>query len=336
VKVNTNFWKTSSNGKKKIVVVLSKIDILETDTQLVDVKNFVTKNFKDLLEIEPLIFPVSSKLALNAKLGSVDTNSLINSTSWKKSRFGELEAYISKTLTREERSKLKLENPIGIAEHLMLKYNEVIKSRSKILGEDLKSLQHIQSQIEEYKKNMMREFKFQETEIVNALLQMSKRGEEYLEETLRFGKVLQFFNSGKIKEDFEKEIVVDTTTKIERQVNDIIDSILQKNSKMWKDSMDYLQRKVNVNASDLVGQVNSSFEYDRASLIKSLGNSANTIILSFDRKKEAEKLSQQMKSALLGTAVVEVGAIGLGTIFAASLLDLTGFLISLNLLNNST
>jgi hypothetical protein len=88
--------------------------------------------------------------------------------------------------------------------------------------------------------------------------------------------------------------------------------------------MDYLQRKVNVNPADLVGQVSTSFDYDRAGLIKTIGSSATSIVASYDKTKEAEKLSQEMKAALVGTAAVEVGALGLGTIFAASLLDFTG------------
>ncbi len=88
--------------------------------------------------------------------------------------------------------------------------------------------------------------------------------------------------------------------------------------------MDYLQRKVNVNPSDLVGTVNTPFDYDRSGLIKSIGNSATQIITSYDKTLEAQKLSQEMKAALVGTAAVEVSALGLGTIFAVALLDITG------------
>ena len=62
------FLENVKQFRKKILVVLSKIDILETEEQLSDVSNFVKNNFKELLEIEPTLYPVSSKLALSAKL----------------------------------------------------------------------------------------------------------------------------------------------------------------------------------------------------------------------------------------------------------------------------
>ncbi len=71
------------------------LDTLEGEDQLADVKEFVSNNFKDLLNIEPLVFPVSSKLALNAKLAAGgDTEKLTIDPQWKKSRFGDLEGCI--------------------------------------------------------------------------------------------------------------------------------------------------------------------------------------------------------------------------------------------------
>ncbi len=80
---------------------------------------------------------------------------------------------------------------------------------------------------------MEREFHLQRTTIDHSLLQMAKRGEEFLDETLRFGRLLDLLRSEKVRNDFEKIVVSDTSTKIEKQVSDIIDIILQKNAKMW-------------------------------------------------------------------------------------------------------
>jgi hypothetical protein len=80
---------------------------------------------------------------------------------------------------------------------------------------------------------MKREFKFQQSEIDNALLQMNNRAQDYLEETLKLTNLLDLLRSEKIKANFERNVVADTSIKIERQVNDIIDVIIQKNAKMW-------------------------------------------------------------------------------------------------------
>jgi len=51
-----------------VVVVLSKIDVLEDEQQLQEIIQWVKSQSKALLDIDPLIFPVSAKKALKAKL----------------------------------------------------------------------------------------------------------------------------------------------------------------------------------------------------------------------------------------------------------------------------
>ncbi len=48
---------------KKIIFVLNKIDLLETEQERQDVVEFISTNAEKLLNIDPLIFPISSRLA---------------------------------------------------------------------------------------------------------------------------------------------------------------------------------------------------------------------------------------------------------------------------------
>jgi translation elongation factor EF-Tu-like GTPase len=55
--------------QKKVVIILSKIDNLDNPDQLGEIQTFVKENFSKLTgtKDEPIIFPVSSKQALEAK-----------------------------------------------------------------------------------------------------------------------------------------------------------------------------------------------------------------------------------------------------------------------------
>jgi GTPase Era involved in 16S rRNA processing len=55
--------------QKKVIVILSKIDILSSEEELDQIADFVRKQFSKLSGTEPLIFPVSSRQALQAKQG---------------------------------------------------------------------------------------------------------------------------------------------------------------------------------------------------------------------------------------------------------------------------
>src|SRR5690606_28513343 len=71
-------------------------------------------------------------------------------------------------------------------------------------------------------------------------------------------------------------------------------------------------------------------EFNRQNLLKSVGRSTREVVDSYDREAEALKLAQEVQRAILQTAAVEVGALGLGALLVAmlhtTLLDVTGVL----------
>src|SRR6185295_2639348 len=71
---------------KKVVVVINKVDILESSAQVEEIRAFVADNARTLLGFSPEIFPVSARLALRAKRG--------DPAAWPASRFEALERFI--------------------------------------------------------------------------------------------------------------------------------------------------------------------------------------------------------------------------------------------------
>lgn len=66
------FMEKVKEYKKKLIIVLSKIDLFEEESQLEEVKNFVREQSRQLFDFEPEIFPVSGKMALRAKKATAD------------------------------------------------------------------------------------------------------------------------------------------------------------------------------------------------------------------------------------------------------------------------
>ncbi len=85
---------------KKVVIVINKIDILQNETEIQQVIEFVAENAHSLLSLTPEIFPVSARQALRAKLGEPEL--------WAVSRFEELEDYIRNTLDEQSRIRFQI------------------------------------------------------------------------------------------------------------------------------------------------------------------------------------------------------------------------------------
>src|SRR5262245_59310377 len=106
---------------KKIVIVLNKVDLLEPH-EVEQVVGFIRENTRDLLGFTPEVFPVSARLAQRARNGSGDE-------AWQASRFEAIERYILETLDEEQRVRLKLLSPLGVAQHLADKYLQAVDAR---------------------------------------------------------------------------------------------------------------------------------------------------------------------------------------------------------------
>ena len=315
---------------KKIVIVVNKIDLIQEGADRQQILDFVHENAQRLLRIEPQIFPVSARLALESKKAAKEGNEPVRAALWTQSHFGVLEEFILQSLDAEERLRLKLENPLGVADRLLNTYRAVMTQRRDLLGDDFQTLETIEEQLDAYQSDMHRDFKYHISHVDNVLYEMAERGDRFFDDKLRVTNIMSLINTEKLRGEFDREVVGETSRDIERQVSDLIDWLVDKDYQQWRHIMDYLGRRAAQHEDRMVGQIQSNFEMNRQSLLSSVGRDAQQVVDSYDRETESLKLSQQVQQALIQTAAVEAGALGLGALLVAllqtTLLDVTGIL----------
>ena len=151
---------------KKVVVVVNKIDILETPADIERVVGFVENNSRELLGRLPMVFPVSARQARQAK-ETLDAGE--RTRLWSTSRFEPLEQYILQTLDERERLKLKLLSPLGVAQRLTERYLEAAQVRRAMLRDDVTTVAAIEVDLGMYETEMRRDFKYHLSHIENVL-----------------------------------------------------------------------------------------------------------------------------------------------------------------------
>ncbi|HEX4962986.1 MAG TPA: dynamin family protein [Thermoanaerobaculia bacterium] len=308
---------------KKIVVVINKIDILETEEEVARVVEFVAENARTLLGAAPEVFPVAARLALRAKEAGDD--SLL-----AKSRFGALERYVAGTLDERERVRLKLLNPLGVGEHLAQKYLGITEGRLGLLKEDFTAIEDIERQMALYKEDMQREFRFRLADVDVVLHEFENRGITFFDDTMRLTRVFDLMNKSKMKADFERQVVADLPQRVDRRVTEIIDWLVNADLRQWQAVTEHLARRRQEHADRIVGQVGRSFDFDRTRLLDSVGRAAQRSVETYDRERESSRLAESVQVAVAGTALAEVGALGLGAVLThlavSAAADFTGIL----------
>jgi small GTP-binding protein len=317
-----DFLESIRDWGKKIVVVVNKIDILESEEELQSVVGFVSENLQSLLKVQPEIFPISARQALRSKTDG-------EPASKDGSRFEELQQFIVATLDEGERVRLKLLNPVGVAQHLIQKYLGMVDQQLELLTEDFRTLEEIERQLALYKEDLERDFRFRLSDIDNALLDFETRGIEFFDETMRLARVFDLANKSKMKSDFEHKVVGDLPQVIEQRVSGVIDWMIEAELRQWQAVTEYLESRKTQESDRMMGKV-GGFEYDRARLLDTVGRAARRAVDSYDQDKESTRLAESVQVAVAGAALLEVGAVGLGTIMtmiaSTTLADMTGLL----------
>ena len=281
---------------KKVVIVINKIDILEDEASINQVVDFVRDQAAGVLGAVPRIFPVSVRLAQRARAADdADRPRLLAA-----SRFEELESYILRTLDQQQRLQLKLESPLGVAERLQSAYLDLLKQRLELLDEDFATLQH--------------DFRFRLSRIENILQDLRLRGDRFFEETIRMGRFLDLLNSARLRAEFEQQVVADTHQRIETEVNDLIDWMIERNYRQWQDVTGYLNRRAAQYGDRVLGEVGGSFDINRQQLLQSVGRAAREVVATYDHQAEARALSESVRNSLTTMGAVEIGAVGLGAL----------------------
>ena len=321
---------------KKIVIVVNKIELLTTEAEQQEVLEFVRRNAHELLGVAPAIFAVSARLALQAKKAGENREQGVDSTQssppsiWQRSRFGPLEQYILDFLDAGERVRLQLSNPIGIAAALIANYQEVIRQRQSLLKGDFQALDAIDQQLAAYQNDMRRDFRYQSDRVDNVLYEMAERGDRFFDENLRITRIVELVNSERLRGEFERRVLADSSRAVERHVDELIDWLIERDYRQWQAVMEFIERRSLQHTDQMIGQVRGEFDFNRQNLLKSIGRSAQEVVDSYDREAEALKLAKDVQRAILQTAAVEAGAIGLGAILIVILnttfLDVTGVL----------
>jgi small GTP-binding protein len=312
---------------KKVVFVLNKVDIFDDDMSLQDVRTFILKHAAIILGDPPQLFPVSARLAQRAQS---EPDPAERARLRSASRLDELEQFVSATLDDTTRLQLKFSNPLGVAEHLGDQAGTSLTNQTEALQEDTQTAAALETVLVAYERELQNELPSRLAEVENILHRLEQRGLDFFDSTMRLTNVQNLVRGDRVRAQFEKQVLADVPQQIADQVQRLIDWLVQKDLHEWGQVMSYLQRRRAQNLDHLVGESYGPRETRQRELIETVGRTVQTIVESYDRNKEASELAASVEAAVAQTALLEVGAVGLGAVVTiavlSSTLDITGIL----------
>ena len=307
---------------KKIVIVLNKADLLKTKESQAKVVAFVSEHAGRTLGMVPEVVAVSALAALEARERG-DASAL------EASGLPAFERKVMATLDEAQRFRLKLRSPLGVARRAIAEAKSLVAERLFVLEGDLAALDAIETRVAGGSAELVRDFGFRLSDVEKVLLDFERRGNAFFDERLRLARFRELFDRDRLRRDFETEAVAALPYEVELRVDGVVDFLVEGELRQWQDVMALLAAR-KAASPGAAGRVDDRFAYDRSRLLESVREAARSAVEHYDAPGEARRLAEKVRESVAQAALLQVSALGLGTIVAVlastTAADVTGIL----------
>lgn len=317
----------SIKWNRKVIFMLNKIDTKDKK-DVETVVEYLRSEGRNILGIEPVIFPVSVTQAFEAKR---DRDEAL----LEQSRFAPLEQYLYESLNEEARVRLKLLNPIYTVQPICDTAQKGLLEKLEVISEDRRRLQQIEKQLAYTEEDLRESYGRFLLKVENILLDLRNRAFDFVDDFLQLRNIWDITSKEKAEQQFNELVVKDSSEQIEDVLTEAADWMVKKSMKTWDDTLEFYNQQLNhdVYQHKILGQVGGKqFAYDRDKIYKGVIKEARSKLKAFDYQNESRKILKTFQNAMIHFAATEAGAIGIGailvTILSGFVFDLTGILAS--------
>ncbi len=328
----TNPWAASAwdflrligqQWKKNIVFVVQQADLRDPH-EVEIVSRHLDQTVLQILGTSCPIFAVSAKKALLAKTSSnVDRDKL-----WSESHLGELEDWITKTVSQSEERGGKLRSVAQTAQVVAGGLRARLQGSLDMLKSDQEKLASIRSTFDSRKAQTQRQIGGVIREIEQAYDACRERGEKELEERLTFFKTVKMvFSGSRWEKDFQDKVESDVKKEVQTKIEHALSLLESDLRSMWQDLQDKVNIQFGSETKKQVRAVMPGFLTQRQEVLQKLQ-------LTLLEQMSDAKIKEQLQSLFgetarwlrVPTSVAAAG--GIATVIAAlthtALLDVTG------------
>jgi hypothetical protein len=247
---------------------------------------------------------------------------------WKESRFGELEDWITETVSQSAKRGGKLRSVAQTAQVLTGGLRARLQGSLEMLKSDQEKLASIRSSFESRKVQTQRQVGGFIREIEQAYDACRERGEKILEERLTIGQTFKMvFSGARWEKDFQDKVETEVKKEVQSKIEHALSLLESDLRSMWQDLQDKVSVQFNPETKKQVRAVMPGFLTQRQEVLQRLQ-------LTLLEQMSDAKIKEQLQSLFgettrwlrVPTGVAAAG--GIATIIAAlthtALLDVTG------------
>jgi small GTP-binding protein len=217
---------------KKIILVINQVDLLKPN-EVAEVRRFIENQVKETLEIEPLIFLVSAKQAIEA---------IANPTVEDTSGIDAVKAHLRGVYAEAPVAKLKLLAQLDTAQRIIQKHHEDAKKKADLVSGDITKVRDVQGELEKQSLGLERQMKEAASEIDSLLEAIRTRGMNFIDSNLTIKKLGRGMSKEKLQSEFQEIVIGRSLRDINEAAGGYINAVVDQSRLYWRGVIERLNK----------------------------------------------------------------------------------------------
>jgi small GTP-binding protein len=218
---------------KKIILVVNQVDLLKASEQA-EVRRFIQSQVKETLEIEPLLFMVSAREALDA-IGK-------ESPTADAGNVGAVKAHLRGVYSEAPPAKQKLIAQLDTANRIIQNHHDGAHDKAQLVSADLTKVQDVKKELEQQSIGLETRMKEAGAEIDTVLQGVRRRGLDFIDANLSVRKIGRGLDREKMQQEFEEVVIGRSLRDIGDATEGYINAVVDQSRLYWRSVVDRLNR----------------------------------------------------------------------------------------------
>lgn len=222
---------------KKIILVLNQVDLLDKNERK-EVEAFVKQQVSELVDLDPPLFGISAKQALQGKRGS----GIFSRVTGDESGITELRKYLEQIFERVPPAKQKLVAQLDFADSIISRYRSRIDDHIQVTGADKAYAEQLKEELNTQAEGLSDRLNTTMSELERVFDTLRERGRTFISNNLTLAKGFRAPDKERIRSKFEEEVIGNAITQISDISEDYVNAVVDSSRRYWRNIIERLNK----------------------------------------------------------------------------------------------
>jgi small GTP-binding protein len=292
------YLELAKNYGKKIILVVNQVDLLEPGEEA-EVRRFIERQVQDLLNLQPLIFMVSARKALQAaRAGSGGDAGGVEA----------VRAHLRGVLSEAPPAKQKLLSQLTMTEQIVQRYLAQIQERTDLVTLDTSKVRDVQLELERQALGLDSPLSAVRAEIDHIFEGIRERGTAFIDNYLSIRRVGRVPSRDLLQAEFQDKVIGRAVRDIDEATGAYINAVIDQSRLYWRGVIDRLNQLADLMEQELSGLDAGMYAEQRESLQEAI-RIAESELRSYSTGKVLRDIHTLFETNMSGFTTASLAAV---------------------------